>query len=172
MAPIPTMKVRRLSDDEEVVINASDFDATLHESVDVEEDDAVKVETTGDSDLDEALGDVAEATTSMQLDALEGAEKLGKARKEVFEAIKDRREELGKNRSTIAPPVPGATKNPPTTDGGDSILAGTVDEVSAHIATIDDPADLDTLEDAEKDGKNRAGVLKAIDKQREALDKE
>lgn len=51
----------------------------------------------------------------------------------------------------------------PVAAPGDDLLAGTVADVRAALATIDDLDELDRLAEAEQQGKGRAGVADAIE---------
>jgi hypothetical protein len=65
--------------------------------------------------------------------------------------------------------VTAAPNAPHTRESDATLLSGTVAEVSTYIALVSNTTELDALKTAEEAGKDRAGVLDAIEKRRVAL---
>lgn len=80
------------------------------------------------------------------------------------ESIENRRKELAKAEEDKGENGDGDDKTA-------KVLDGTVVDVRSAVADIEDEAELDALEKAEKKGSKRQGVLDAIERRREALDK-
>jgi hypothetical protein len=103
--------------------------------------------------------DAAGATDPGYRDPISGA-KSEEELDRLAESIEARRQALKKEQELA--------EDAGSDEGGD-VLDGTVGDVREHVATLDNEADLDALEKAEKKGAKRAGVLDAIDKRRAAL---
>jgi hypothetical protein len=64
------------------------------------------------------------------------------------------------------PTPPADADNDGTVDANETVLAGTIADVTAHVATVTSLDDLKALRKAEKSGKDRVGVIDAIDKRK------
>lgn len=62
-----------------------------------------------------------------------------------------------------------ASSTPHTRESDETILSGTVAEVSEFVSKVTNTTELDALKTVEEAGKNRAGVLDAIEKRRGVL---
>lgn len=71
--------------------------------------------------------------------------------------------------TTTGTAIPAAAVTPHTRESDEAILAGTVADVSDYVSKVSNTTELDALKTAEEAGKNRTGVLDAIEKRRAVL---